>query len=106
MAYAVIKTGGKQFVVEKGSRLRIPSIEAEAGKTVELDAMLTAGDAGGGDGGGSDEPVVGAAKVSATVVDHGRGAKIVVFKKKRRKQYKRKQGHRQGYTTITIDSIG
>jgi large subunit ribosomal protein L21 len=105
MAYAVIKTGGKQFVVEKGSTLRIPSIEAEAGKTVELDAMLTAGDAGG-DGGKSDAPVVGAAKVSATVVDHGRGAKIVVFKKKRRKQYKRKQGHRQGYTTIRIDSIG
>jgi large subunit ribosomal protein L21 len=50
--------------------------------------------------------VVGAVKVSATVVDHGRGAKIVVFKKKRRKHYKRKQGHRQGYTTITIDSIG
>lgn len=80
MAYAVIKTGGKQFVVEKGSRLRIPSIEAEAGKTVELDAMLTAG-GGAGAGDGSDAPVVGAAKVSATVVDHGRGAKIVVFKR-------------------------
>ena len=105
MAYAVIKTGGKQFVVKKGSTLRIFSIEVEAGKTVELDAMLIAGGAGG-DGSGSDAPVVGAAKVSATVVDHGRGAKIVVFKKKRRKQYKRKQGHRQGYTTITIDSIG
>ena len=104
MAYAVIKTGGKQFVVEKGSTLRVPSIEADAGKTVELDAMLTAG--GDGDGGEANAPVVGAAKVSATVVDHGRGAKIVVFKKKRRKQYKRKQGHRQGYTTITIDSIG
>lgn len=104
MAYAVIKTGGKQFVVEKGSSIRIPSIEAEAGKSIELDAMLTAG--AGGDGDGADAPVVGAAKVSATVVDHGRGAKIVVFKKKRRKQYKRKRGHRQGYTTITIDSIG
>jgi large subunit ribosomal protein L21 len=103
MAYAVIKTGGKQFVVEKGSTLRIPSIEAEAGKSIELDAMLTA--TAGGDG-ERDTPVVGASKVSATVVDHGRGAKIVVFKKKRRKQYKRKQGHRQGYTTITIDSIG
>lgn len=100
MAYAVIKAGGKQFVVAKGSTIRVPSIEAEAGKSIELDAMLTAG------GEGSDAPVVGAAKVSATVVDHGRGAKIVVFKKKRRKQYKRKQGHRQGYTTITIDSIG
>ena len=101
MAYAVIKTGGKQFVVEKGSTVRIPSIEAEKGKSIELDALLSAGD-GGGDGG----PVVGATKVSATVVEHGRGAKIVVFKKKRRKHYKRKQGHRQGYTTITIDSIG
>ena len=99
MAYAVIKTGGKQFVVEKGSTIRIPSIEAEAGKSIELDAMLTAGD-------GADAPVVGAAKVSATVIDHGRGTKIIIFKKKRRKQYKRKQGHRQGYTTITIDSIG
>jgi len=104
MAYAVIKTGGKQFVVEEGSTIRIPSIEAEAGKSIELDALLSAGD--GGDGGGVDGPVVGAAKVSATVVDHGRGAKIVIFKKKRRKHYKRKQGHRQGYTTITIDSIG
>ncbi|SRR6266480_996067 len=102
MAYAVIKTGGKQFVVEKGSTIRIPSIEAEAGKSIELDALLSAG----GKSGGADAPVVGAAKVSATVVDHGRGAKIIVFKKKRRKQYKRKQGHRQGYTTITIDSIG
>lgn len=104
MAYAVIKSGGKQFVVAKGSTIRVPSIEAEAGKTIELDAMLTAGD--GGDGEAAGGPVVGAAKVSATVVDHGRGAKIVVFKKKRRKHYKRKQGHRQGYTTITIDSIG
>jgi large subunit ribosomal protein L21 len=101
MAYAVIKTGGKQFVVEKGSTIRIPSIEAEAGKSIELDALLSAGD-----GGGKDAPVIGAVKVSATVVDHGRGAKIVIFKKKRRKHYKRKQGHRQGYTTITIDSIG
>jgi large subunit ribosomal protein L21 len=101
MAYAVIKTGGKQFVVEKGSTIRIPSIEAEAGKSIELDAMLTAGD-----GANADAPVIGAAKVSATVIDHGRGAKIIIFKKKRRKHYKRKQGHRQGYTTITIDSIG
>ena len=101
MAYAVIKTGGKQFVVEKGSTIRIPSVDAEAGKSIELEALLTHGD-----GANADGAVVGSAKVSATVVDHGRGAKIVVFKKKRRKHYKRKQGHRQGYTTITIDSIG
>jgi large subunit ribosomal protein L21 len=100
MAYAVIKTGGKQFVVEKGSTVRIPSINAEAGKSIELDAMLASGKED------KDEPVLGATKVSATVVDHGRGTKLVVFKKKRRKHYKRKQGHRQGFTTITIDSIG
>ena len=100
MSYAVIKTGGKQFVVTKGNTVRVPSIDAEVGKSVELDAMLSASD------GDKSEPVVGAAKVSATVRDHGRGTKIVIFKKKRRKQYKRKQGHRQGYTTITIDSIG
>lgn len=98
MSYAVIKAGGKQFVVEKGNTIRIPSVDAEAGKSIELDALLT-GDAG-------KSPAVAAAKVSATVVDHGRGEKIVVFKKKRRKHYKRKQGHRQGYTTVKIDSIG
>ena len=101
MAYAVIRTGGKQFVVEKGSTIRIPSVDTEAGKSIELDALLSSGGSEGADGSGA-----GVAKVSATVVDHGRGAKIVVFKKKRRKHYKRKQGHRQGYTTITIDSIG
>lgn len=95
MAYAVIRTGGKQFVVEKGSTIRIPSVDTEAGKSIELDSLLSSSDSEGG-----------LAKVSATVVDHGRGAKIVVFKKKRRKHYKRKQGHRQGYTTIMIDSIG
>lgn len=101
MSYAIIRTGGKQFFVQKGSTVRIPSIGAEAGKSIELDALLTAGS-----GKGAEVPVVGAAKVSATVVDHGRGPKFIVFKKKRRKHYKRKQGHRQGYTTIKIDSIG
>ena len=95
MGYAVIRTGGKQFVVDKGSTIRIPSVDTEAGESIELDALLSSGDGEGGQ-----------VKVLATVVDHGRGTKIVVFKKKRRKHYKRKQGHRQGYTTITIDSIG
>ncbi len=100
MPYAIIRTGGKQFFVEEGKSLRIPSISAETGKSIELDALLTSG------GGDSDSPVVGAAKVSATVVEQGRGPKFIVFKKKRRKHYKRKQGHRQGFTTIRIDSIG
>jgi large subunit ribosomal protein L21 len=100
MPYAIIRTGGKQFFVEGGSTIRVPSIGTEAGKSIELDALLTTGKDD------SDKPVVGAAKVSATVIDHGRGPKFIVFKKKRRKHYKRKQGHRQGYTTIRIDSIG
>jgi large subunit ribosomal protein L21 len=100
MSYAIIKTGGKQFYVAEGNTVRVPSIQAEAGNSIELDALLTAGkDAESG-------PVLSAARVSATVVDHGRGPKFIVFKKKRRKHYKRKQGHRQGYTTIRIDSIG
>lgn len=97
MAYAIIRTGGKQFRVEAGQTLRVPSISKEAGESVEIEALLT------GDG---ESVSTEGAKVAATVVDHGRGDKIIVFKKKRRKQYKRKQGHRQDYTEIKIDSIG
>lgn len=97
MAYAIIRTGGKQFRVEAGQTLRVPSIGKEAGESVEIEALLT--------GNGESVSTEGA-KVAATVVDHGRGDKIIVFKKKRRKQYKRKQGHRQNYTEIKIDSIG
>ncbi len=96
-SYAVIRTGGKQFVVTEGNTLRIPSIAAETGKSIQLSALLTASDGA---------PVVGESTVSATVVEHGRAAKLLVFKKKRRKHYKRKQGHRQGFTSIKIDSIG
>jgi large subunit ribosomal protein L21 len=97
MSYAVIKTGGKQFVVAKGGTVRIPSIDTEKGKSIELDALVTGSDKGAS---------VAAAKVSATVIEHGRDQKLIVFKKKRRKHYKRKQGHRQDYTAIKIDSIG
>jgi large subunit ribosomal protein L21 len=101
MPYAIIRTSGKQFVVEEGHLLRIPSIDVEAGKSIELEALLKSGDSPDQEG-----SAVGATKVAATVVEHGRGAKLIVFKKKRRKQYKRKQGHRQSFTTIRIDSIG
>lgn len=90
MSYAIIKTGGKQFAVEAGQTLRVPTISAEAGKKVEIDTLFADGKALAG-------------TVKATVNRHGRGDKIIVFKKKRRKQYKRKQGHRQGFTEITID---
>jgi large subunit ribosomal protein L21 len=101
MPHAVIKSGGKQFVVEEGQTLRVPSVSAEAGSSIEIVALATISD-----GAKVGSPTVDGAKVSATVLDHGRGQKMIVFKKKRRKQYKRTQGHRQGYTTIRIDSIG
>ena len=102
MAYAIIRTGGKQFRVEEGAQVRVPSIDKEAGETVELEALVV----GGGEGGVRAGKSLDGARVSATVVDHGRGDKIIVFKKKRRKQYKRTHGHRQNYTTVKIDSIG
>src|SRR5262252_5596380 len=81
MSFAIIKTGGKQFRVEKGGKVRVPSLKDEVGASVELDVLATAEKIGA--------PLVDGAKVTATVVDHGRDTKIVVFKKKRRKQYKR-----------------
>src|SRR5918998_641657 len=103
MAYAIIKSGGKQFRVEEGKTVRVPSIDKQAGESVEIDALMISGADGETKVGSS---LTDGARVAATVVDHGRDDKIIVFKKKRRKQYKRKQGHRQGYTTLKIDSIG
>jgi large subunit ribosomal protein L21 len=102
MAFAIIRSGGKQFRVEKDAKVRVPSIDGEVGTSVELE-VLAAGDGKNTKVGGA---LVDGQKVTATVMDHGRDAKIVVFKKKRRKQYKRTKGHRQGYTTLKIDSIG
>ncbi|HEX7996787.1 MAG TPA: 50S ribosomal protein L21 [Pyrinomonadaceae bacterium] len=102
MAYAIIKTGGKQFRVKAGEQVRVPSIDKEAGEAVELDVLMIGGDGETKVGSSLDD----GARVAATVLDHGRGDKLIVFKKKRRKQYKRTQGHRQGYTTLKIDSIG
>jgi large subunit ribosomal protein L21 len=98
MSFAIIRSGGKQFRVEKDAKVRVPALSNEVGASLELEVLATAEKIGA--------PLVDGAKVSATVVDHGREPKIVVFKKKRRKQYKRTKGHRQGYTTLKIDSIG
>ena len=97
MSYAIIRTGGKQFPVEEGQTLRVPSIEGKEGDKINIEALVV--------GEGKGAKVGGDATVSATVVGHGRGEKIIVFKKKRRKQYKRTQGHRQGYTEIKIEKI-
>jgi len=95
MSYAIIRTGGKQFAVEEGQNLRVPSLGAEPGSKVEIEALVL--------GEGKTAKLGG--KISASVIGHGRGEKIIVFKKKRRKQYKRKQGHRQGFTEIKIEKI-
>ena len=96
MSYAIIRTGGKQFAVEEGQTYRVPTINEKEGGTIDIEALVT--------GEGKDAKF-GGATISATVVGHGKGDKVIVFKKKRRKQYKRKQGHRQGYTEITIDKF-
>lgn len=102
MAVTIIRTGGKQFAVHDGAKIRVPSLQDKVGASVELEVLANAA--------GKDTkigaPVVDGAKVTATVVDHGRAPKIVVFKKKRRKHYKRTKGHRQGFTTLKIESIG
>ncbi|QYO67329.1 50S ribosomal protein L21 [Leptolyngbya sp. 7M] len=96
MSYAIIKTGGKQFPVQEGQTVRVPSLKSDEGSSLEIDALVM---------GEGAKAKIGGGKVSATVIGHGRGDKIIVFKKKRRKQYKRKQGHRQGFTEIRIEKI-
>ena len=99
--YAIIETGGKQFRVEEGSKLRVASLAAEVGAELTLDKVLMVG---GGDA-VVGSPYVADAKVTAEVVDHGRGDKILVFKKWRRNDSRKLQGHRQNYTTIKVTSI-
>ena len=97
MSYAIIRTGGKQFAVEEGQTYRVPTINEKEGSKVDIEALAV--------GAGKDAKFGSDATVSATVIGHGRGEKIIVFKMKRRKQYKRRQGHRQGYTEIKIEKI-
>ncbi|MDO5673665.1 MAG: 50S ribosomal protein L21 [bacterium] len=100
--YAIIRTGGKQYQVEAGDRLRVEKLEGEVGATVELDEVLLLVD---GENIQIGRPVVEGAKVVATIVEQGRQKKIIVFKKKRRKGYQVKKGHRQFYTALNIDTI-
>ena len=102
MTYAIFRSGGKQFRAEPGKTLRLPSLAAEAGSTVEFTDILLGSDNGNVRLG---VPTLGGAKVTGEIVKHGLGDKIVVFKFKRRKNYARKQGHRQGYTEVRIKDI-
>jgi large subunit ribosomal protein L21 len=101
--YAVFQTGGKQFRAEPGTRIRVPTLDVEPGASVTFDHVLLAGD--GGEKVFVGAPTVEGASVKAEVIRHGRGDKVIVFKRKRRKGYRRKQGHRQNFTEVRIDEI-
>ena len=100
--YAIIKTGGKQYRVSPGQTLRVEKLEGEVGTKIELSEVLLVGGEGETQIG---SPRVEGATVSAEIVEQGRGSKIIVFKKKRRKGYHKKQGHRQYFTGLKIQEI-
>ena len=100
--YAVVETGGKQYRVKEGSRVRIEKCGAEVGSVVVLDKVLLLGKDNGTVIG---SPFVQGAEVSAKVIEHGKEDKVIVFKYKRKKNYRRFRGHRQQYTEILVDSI-
>ena len=100
--YAVIQTGGKQYKVSVGDKLKVEQIPADIDSTIELSEVLMIAD---GDAVKVGTPLVEGAKVTATVVAHGRGEKIRIFKMRRRKHYQKHQGHRQNFTEIRIDAI-
>jgi large subunit ribosomal protein L21 len=100
--YAVIKSGGKQYRVESGAQLRVEALRAEVGAAVSFDEVLLVAE---GDAVKVGAPFVSGAKVNATVVAHGRGEKLKIFKLRRRKHYQKTQGHRQSYTEVRINDI-
>ena len=100
--YAIIKTGGKQYRVSPGQTLRVEKLEGAVGDAVELNEVLLVG---GGEGVQIGTPQVAGAAVNAEIVEQGRAKKVIVFKKKRRKGYHKKQGHRQYFTALRIKDI-
>jgi large subunit ribosomal protein L21 len=100
--YAVISTGGKQYQVAQGERIRVEKLSGAVGDTVEIDEVLLVSD---GEEVKVGQPMVEGAKVLARIIEQDRAKKIVVFKKKRRKGYRRKQGHRQPFTALEIQEI-
>jgi large subunit ribosomal protein L21 len=99
--YAVIRTGGKQYRVVKNDIISVEKLAGEPGATIELGEVLAIGD---GAALTTGTPISGAS-VSATVIEHGRGDKVIIFKKKRRHNYRRKNGHRQAFTKLRIEAI-
>ncbi len=100
--YAVIKTGGKQYRVVAGEKIKVEQIPADVGAEITLDQVLMVGE---GETVKIGTPIIVGAKVTAKVISHGRAAKIKIFKMRRRKHYQKHQGHRQYYTEIQISGI-
>jgi large subunit ribosomal protein L21 len=100
--YAVVKTGGKQYRVTPGEKLKVEQITADVGAEVVLDQVLMVGE---GESVRLGQPMIAGATVKATVVSHGRADKVKIFKMRRRKHYQKHQGHRQNFTELKIDSI-
>jgi large subunit ribosomal protein L21 len=100
--YAVIKTGGKQYKVSPGEKLKVEQIPADVGTEIVIDQVLAVGN---GDQFKVGVPLVAGATVSATILSHGRGEKVRIFKMRRRKHYQKRQGHRQNYTELFIGGI-
>lgn len=101
MAYAIIRTGGKQYRVAEGDLVRVSSLEGEPGAKIEFGEVLLVG----GDTPKVGKPLVQGAKVSAEIVEHGRDKKLIVFKFRRRKRSRRKAGHRQNFTAVRITGV-
>jgi large subunit ribosomal protein L21 len=100
--YAILESGGKQIQVSPGEQIRVEKIDADVGSKVEFDKVLMLNRDGEVELG---RPYVEGARITGTVLEQGRAAKILVFKKKRRKQYRRTRGHRQDFTAVRIESI-
>ena len=100
--YAVIKTGGKQYRVASGEKIKVEQLPADVGSEITLDQVLLVAD---GDKVSIGAPLVSGAKVQATVVSHGRHDKVTIFKMRRRKHYQKRQGHRQTFTEIQIGAV-
>ena len=101
--YAVIKTGGKQYRVTPGLKLKVEKLTGEVGSDVTLDQVLVMAD---GENVTIGAPLIAGASVTAKVLSHGRGDKVMIFKFRRRKHYRKTQGHRQSYTEIQIADFG
>jgi large subunit ribosomal protein L21 len=100
--YAIIKTGGKQYKVQAGEQIRVEGLAGDVGSSISFGEVLLVG---AGDSVKLGAPLLSGASVKATIVSHGRGEKVKIFKMRRRKHYQKTQGHRQSYTEVRIDDI-